>query len=108
MCLTSDTSSALVVTIRGLVSLAGELLQHRDLKYVIFRDYQSDRLEGEFGAFRQLNGGNYYMSADHVCNALKLQRIKLFSKIDVIDTVWHSESACCLKPLSDEELRGAK
>ena len=39
------------------------------------------------GVFRQLNGSNYYMSADHACNALKLQRIKLFSRIDLFDTV---------------------
>ena len=103
MCLTSETSNALSMSIKGLVSLAGLLLQH-GLKYVMFRHFQSDRLEGEFGVFRQLNGGNYYMSADHVCNALKLQRIKLFSRIDVFDIAWHTESNCCSTPLSEEGL----
>ena len=103
MCLTSETSNALSMSINGLVSLAGLLLQH-GLEYVMFRHFQSDRLEGEFGVFRQLNGGNYHMSVDHVCNALKLQRIKLFSRIDVLDTVWHTESNCCSTPLSEEEL----
>ena len=70
----------------------------------MFRNFQSDRLEGEFGVFRQLNGGNYYMLADRVCTALKFQRIKLFTKIDVMNHVWHAESNCCTKPLSDEEL----
>ena len=91
MCLASESSNALSMSIKGLVSLAGLLLQH-GLKYVMFHHFQSDRLEGEFGVFRQLNGGNYYMSADHICNALKLQRIKLFSRIDVFDNVWHTES----------------
>ena len=44
------------------------------------------------------------MSADHVCNALKLQRIKLFTKINVMDHVCHAESNGRTKPLSDEEL----
>lgn len=104
MCLTSDTSNGLSITIRGMVSLAKELLMHHNLKYVMFRMYQSDRLEGEFGAFRQLNGGNYYMSADHVHNALKLQRIKLFAKIDTLDIVWHTERSCCSQPLTEDEL----
>ena len=92
------------MTIRGLVSLGSQLLANSEMKYIMFRNFQSGRLEGEFGVFRQLNDGNYYMSAGNVCNALRLQRIKLFTKIDVMDHVWHAESNCCTKPLSDEEL----
>ena len=93
MCFTADTSSALNLTLQGLVSLAQKLLQSGQ-SYVMFKDSQSDRLEGEFGVLRQCNGGNYYMGVDQTYNALKLQRIKLFSKIDAIETVWHSESPC--------------
>ena len=35
---------------------------------------------------------------------LKLQRIKLFSKIDKLETIWHAGKACCQQPLSEEEM----
>ena len=88
MSLTADTSNALVITLRGLESLVKYLLS-KDIKYIMLGDMQSDRIEGEFGAYRRLNGGNYYMSADHVQNALKLHRIELFSSLEVDDIVWH-------------------
>ena len=44
------------------------------------------------------------MGTDQICNALKLQRIKLFSKIDTLETIWHSGKACCQQPLSEEEM----
>ena len=53
----------------------------------------SDRIEGEFRICRQSSCGNYLISAEHVFNSLKLQCIRLFSKLnihveddDVIDT----------------------
>ena len=67
-------------------------------------EYQSDRLEGEFGIYRQLNGGNYYMSAEHVQNCLKLQRIKLFSKLECFENMEHTEESCCKEPLGENEL----
>ena len=57
-----------------------------------------------FGVLRQSNGGNYYMGTEQVCNALKLQRIKLFSKIDTLESIWHTDNACCQTSLSDEEM----
>ena len=104
MCLTADTSNALNIALTGLVSLAQKLLNKCGLPYVLFKNFQSDRLEGEFGVLRQADGGNYYMGTDQVCNALKLQRIKLFSKIDTLETTWHSGKACCQQPLSEEEM----
>ena len=46
-------------------------------------NYQSDRLEGEFGIYRQLNGGNYYMSAEHVQNSktTTFLSVKLFHEV---------------------------
>ena len=103
MSLTADTSKVLVITLRGLESLVKYLLS-KDIKYIMLGDMQSDRIEGELGAYRQLNGGNYYMSADHVENALKLHRIKLFSSLEVDDIVWHSQNECCHVTLNDDEL----
>ena len=76
----------------------------QNLSYVLFKNIQSDCLEGEFGVLRQANGGNYYMCTDQVCNALQLQSIQLFSKIDTLETIWHSGKACWQQPLSEEEM----
>ena len=38
--------------------------------------------EGEFGIYREKAGGNYYISIDQVLNGLRVQRLKLFKKLD--------------------------
>ena len=73
-------------------------------EYVLTGKIQNDRLEGEFGIYRQYSGGNLYISTEQVMNSLKLERIKLFSKLDVIfeeeDDVEHS---CCDFDLHESE-----
>ena len=56
---------------------------------------QSDRLEAEFGIYSQLNGGNFYMSSEQINNCLKLQRIKLFDRLGISETVVHYDRECC-------------
>ena len=53
--LTGDTSNALHVTLLGMVDLIKTLLQHGH-KYVLPGKIQSDRVEGEFGIYRQNSG----------------------------------------------------
>ena len=103
MCLTSQTSNALSVTLRGVIGVTKMLLDE-GISYVLTGDVQSDRLEGEFGIFRQLNGGNYYMSAEHCQNCLKLQRLKLYSRLENDISIDHTASECCSQPLNEEEL----
>ena len=103
MCLTSQSSNALSVTIRGVVEATKTLLQ-KGLDYVLTGDINDERLEGEFGIFRGLNGGNYYMSAEHCQNALKLQRIKLFSRLEKDVFLEHTENDCCKQAITDKEL----
>ena len=103
MCLTSQTSKALSVTLRGVVEVSKTLLQ-KGVDYVMPGDLNDERLEGEFGIFRGLHGGNMYMSGDQVQNALKVQRIKLFSLLVADIFLEHTESDCCKRLLSDEEL----
>ena len=55
MCLTSQTSNALSLTIKGMVAII-KMILGKGLKYVMTGEYQSDRLEGEFGIYRQLDG----------------------------------------------------
>ena len=103
MYLTSQTSKALSLTIKGLITIIKRFLGE-GIKYVITGNFQSDRLEGEFGIYRQLDGGHYYMSAEHVQNCLKLQRIKLFSRLNYFVKLDHTENSCCKEPLNENEI----
>ena len=67
-------------------------------------DINDERLEGEFGIFRGLNGRNYYMSVEHCQNGLKLQRIKLFSRRDKDIFLEPTENDCCKQALNEKEL----
>jgi hypothetical protein len=103
MCLTSQTSDALSRTLRGVIAVIKTLLQN-GVHYVLTGDLTDERLEGEFGVFRGLNGDNNYMGADHVQNCLKLQRIKLFARLDSDNiSLEHTESDCCKQDLSEKE-----
>ena len=62
------------------------------LLFVLSGTMQSDRLEAEFGIYRQLNGGNFYMSSEQIKNSLKLQIIKIFDRLDIYETVVHYDS----------------
>ena len=79
MCLTFDTSNALNAPLIRLVSLIKLLLNH-GFSYVLPENFQSDRLEGEFGIYRKSSGGCYYISLQQVMNNLCLQHIKLCNK----------------------------
>ena len=103
MCLTSQTSQALSVTLRGIVEVSKTLLRN-GVDYVMTGELNDERLEGELGIFRGLNCGNYYMSGGQVQNALKLQRLKLFSLLKEDDFIEHTESDCCKRLLSECEL----
>ena len=50
--LTTDTSDALHVTLDGIISLIPILLTK--MKYVLTAEFQSDRIEAEFGIYRQI------------------------------------------------------
>ena len=60
MCLTSQTSQALSVTLRGIVEVSKTLLRN-GVDYVMTGDLNDERLEGEFGIFCGCDGGDYYM-----------------------------------------------
>ena len=40
-----------------------KMILGKSFKYVMTGEYQSDRLEGEFGIYRQLNGGRNILAA---------------------------------------------
>ena len=66
-------------------------------------EFQSDRLEGEFGIYPKEAGGNYYISVEEVINGLRIQRIKLFDKLNFEASDEHYQDACCTEDLTDEE-----
>ena len=80
--LTCETSNALHQTLVGIVDLIKTLLSQGH-QYVLPGKFSSDRTEGELGIYRQSSGGNFLRSAEQVCSSLQLQRIKLFSKLDI-------------------------
>ena len=80
MNLTGQTSNALDVSITGVQALI-KLLLRKGMAYCLTVEFQSDRIEGEFGTWCQMNGGNYYMSMENIESCMKLQRLKLFAKL---------------------------
>ena len=94
MGLTCDIGNALHVTLNGLAALIPELLTK--MMYVLTTELQSDRLEGEFGIYRQSSGRNYHISALQVFNGLLFERLELFHKLDVQKQSVHVNAAVLL------------
>ena len=101
--ITSDTGIALKTTIDGLVNLI-KLLLERVLEYVLPGDFQSGRIEGEFGVFCQGAKGNYLVAVDEIITSVKLQRLKLFHSLEMNSSNDVHKDPCCFKALSDEEM----
>ena len=69
-CVTHDTKKALVQTTEGLIAICKHLLSV-GFDYVLLRELQSDRIEGEFSVYRQSTGANAFMAAGDVFSAFK-------------------------------------
>jgi hypothetical protein len=78
--LSAQTFHTARVTSRTFVSLVKYLLDEKDLDYVLLGLIQSDYLEGRFGWFRQLCGGNYFNSVLQFLQAEKSIRIRSLVK----------------------------
>ena len=102
--LTADTDKALNVTLEGMCALLPKLLSLDGMKYVLTGDLQSDRIEAEFGIYRQQSGGNYNISVQQVLNSLGVQRLKLYRKLEFEHSDNHVEKSCCKESLNSEEI----
>ena len=80
--LTGDTANALHQTLLGLVDMTRTLL-NAGFSYVLLGKYQSDRLEGEFGRWRGMCGGNYFVSVEQIQQCMNLRTVSLFNTLDV-------------------------
>ena len=48
---------------------------------MLFIEFQGDPTEEEFGIYQQQSGENFYISIDQVLSSLRLQHLKLFTKL---------------------------
>ncbi|XP_047146817.1 uncharacterized protein LOC124819347 isoform X1 [Hydra vulgaris] len=109
---TSETKISFSNMLYGIVDLIRKLL-NEDHQYVLPGIFQTDRLEGEFGIYRffyarQLCGGKYHVSVEEVKNSLRLQRLKLFSKLDAMGVAISQcsiiQSECCQLDLNEDDI----
>ena len=68
--LTHDTKKALLQTTAGQIEVC-KYLFNLGFDYVLLRELQSDRIEGEFSVYRQSTGANVFMTASDVVNSFK-------------------------------------
>ena len=93
-CLTHDTRKALIQTTEGLIAVCQHLFSV-SFNYVLLRELQSDRIEGEFSVYRQSTGANAFMQAGGVFTASK-RRLARFSAsfLEVVDTSANMSHKC--------------
>ena len=93
--LTHDTKKALVQTTAGQIEVCKHLFQ-KGFTYVLLRDLQSDRIEGEFSVYRQSTGANSYMVASDVLSCFK-RRLSRFaaSNLESLDFAADSPAHIC-------------
>ena len=99
--LTSDTSNALHRTLTGIVALI-KLKLDIGFSYVLPGKYK-DRIEGEFGIYRQNSGENYCISMYQVFNNLKLQQIKLYHQLQMSEKLYVTTPDDCCSSLKDND-----
>lgn len=96
-CLTHDTKKALVQTMQGLLAICQYLLTAEDFEYVILREVQSDRLEGEFAVYRQSTGANSFMTTGDVFSACKRRLTRYAaSNLQLLDVQSEVKEHTCL------------
>ena len=81
------------------------MLLEKGMEYILTVDFQSDGIEGTFGKWRQMTGGNYYISADNILACLKAQRLDLLSSLEKVAENYDTCTAdCCSTELINTEL----
>lgn len=78
--LTSETFVACTQTIGAIPDLVKYLYAHHEIEYVLPGKLLSDPIEGRFGWYRQVNGGNFYVSVKQILLAEK--KIRCLSLFD--------------------------
>ena len=106
--LTKETGMALVNTLKAIVHVSNELISRYNFAYVLSAQFQSDQLEGEFGIYRQLSGGNYFVSAEQVMNTAKFRKLKFYHELSGDKSLMSfsqcEQRDCCERQMNDDEL----
>ena len=90
-------------TLLGIVALI-KLKLDVGFSYVLPGKIQSDRLEGEFGIYRQNSGGNYCISTYQDFSGLKLQRLKLYHQLEMSEKLHVAiNDECCQSLIENDE-----
>ncbi len=71
-CLTTQTSKALIWTLRAQAQLIEDLLSKDHYSYVIPQKLQSDPIEKRFSQYRQMSGGRFLVSLVEVKNSERI------------------------------------
>lgn len=100
MCFTHDTKRAIVQTLHGQKDICN-FLYGCGFQYVLLRELQSDKIEGEFAIYRQSTGANLLMFSKDVFNCYK-KRIALFaaSFLQEVPVTTANKSHECIGDLS--------
>lgn len=91
--LTRETFLAVRQSCLAIAECASYLLEQRKFCFVLLGQLQSDSLESRFGWFRQMSGGNYYVSVKQVVNsdrkirAICLLRYSSFTVADIDNAI---------------------
>ena len=106
--LTSQTSSALVCTLKSSACLTEDLL-NEGYDYVLMSRLQSDPIERRFSAYRQMSGGRFLVGLREVMNSEKIMLMKsllneniCFWKEDVGDNMDKSQNVDVIKEYATE------
>ena len=78
-CLTKDTANGLFHTLNGLVELTKHQLSTTH-EFVALNNYSQDPLEGEFGCFREGNGGSSLLTDQSCHEKLEIGKTRLLLK----------------------------
>ena len=73
--LTAETFLACSSTICALPLLAKHLIEKHGFQYVLLGKFMSDPIEARFGWYRQMNGGNFFMSLRQLLDSEKKIRV---------------------------------
>ncbi|KAG1708496.1 THAP domain-containing protein 1 [Nymphon striatum] len=87
-CLTKETFTVMHHMCVTLPQIACYFLDVLKFQYVLFGKFQSDMIESRFGWYRQLSGGNYFISVKQVLESeRKIKAVSLlkFSGLNALD-----------------------
>ena len=79
--LTTETFTACIQTMSALPELASFLIKKHGFRYLLLGKLMSDPIEARFGWYRQVNGGNFFMSVKQLLLAeKKIKSLSLLQK----------------------------